>query len=473
VNEKRDYVPVPHLDVEARQAKGKACRAAVPRSEHAALDLPSDRPDPVALLQGQEVARVPELLAIRHERMLASPFAFYRGAAVIMAADLGAQPNSGLKVQACGDAHLANFGGFAAPDRAIVFDMNDFDETTPGPFEWDVKRLATSFVLAARSLVLAQKDVDAIARTSVSSYRKAMAEFAEKRNLELWYARIDAQSIIDQAGSRFSPEDVRRFEKAVSKAEGKDNLKAFAKLTERDDDGDCRIASDPPLIVPVRELVDLAGVVDGEKWIHDRFVEYRRTLQPDRRHLLEGYRVVDMARKVVGVGSVGTRTWILLLLGKDDNDPLMLQIKEAAPSVLEAYAGKSGYASNGQRVVEGQRLLQATSDILLGWIHVTGVDGVPRDYYVRQLWDGKMSPSFETMTPAALRLFAELCGRTLARGHARSGDRIAISAYLGNGTAFDDAVVAFSNAYADLNDLDYEAVTAAVKDGRLAASAAR
>ncbi|HEX5097367.1 MAG TPA: DUF2252 family protein, partial [Acidimicrobiia bacterium] len=237
-------------------------------------------------------------------------------------------------------------------------------------------------------------------------------------------------------------------------------------------DGDIRIASDPPLIVPVRELVDMSAVRDNEKWIHDRFVEYRRTLQPDRRHLLEGYRIVDMARKVVGVGSVGTRTWILLMLGKDDNDPLMLQIKEAAPSVLEPYAGKSGYASNGQRVVEGQRLLQATSDILLGWIHVEGIDGVQRDYYVRQLWDGKMSPSFETMTPAALRLFAELCGRTLARGHARSGDRIAIAAYLGNGTAFDDAVVAFSNAYADLNDRDYDAVTAAVKDGRLAATAA-
>jgi uncharacterized protein (DUF2252 family) len=442
----------------------------MPRSEQAALDPSGDRPDPVALLQSQEETRVPELLAIRHARMLASPFAFYRGAAVLMAADLGALPNSGLKVQACGDAHLANFGGFAAPDRAIVFDINDFDETSTGPFEWDVKRLATSFVLAARSLELAQKDSDAIARTSVSSYRKAMAEFADKRNLELWYARIDAQAIIDQAGSRFSPEEIRRFEKAVSKAEGKDNLKAFAKLTGRVD-GDIQIASDPPLIVPVRDLPEAALVEDSQQWVRDRFAEYRRTLQPDRRHLLEGYRIVDMARKVVGVGSVGTRTWILLMLGKDDNDPLMLQIKEAAPSVLEAYAGKSGYASNGQRVVEGQRLLQATSDILLGWIRVAGIDGVQRDYYVRQLWDGKMSPSFETMTPSALRLFAELCGRTLARGHARSGDRVAIAAYLGNGTAFDDAVVAFSNAYADLNDRDYEAVTAAVKDGRLAASA--
>jgi uncharacterized protein (DUF2252 family) len=467
VTDKPEFTPVPHPDIETRQAKGKAARAAMPRGDHAALELPADRPDPVALLQGQEVTRVPELLAIRHERMLASPFAFYRGAAVIMAADLGAQPNSGLKVQACGDAHLANFGGFAAPDRAIVFDMNDFDETNPGPFEWDVKRLATSFVLAGRSLELAQKDIDAIARTSVSTYRKAMASLAQMRNLELWYARIDAQAIIDEAGSRFTPEEIRRFEKAVSKAESKDNLKAFAKLTERVD-GEIRIADDPPLVVPVRDL-GITTVGDTQKWIHDRFVEYRRTLQPDRRHLLEGYRIVDMARKVVGVGSVGTRTWILLLLGKDDNDPLMLQIKEAVPSVLEPYAGKSGYASNGQRVVEGQRLLQATSDMLLGWIRVEGVDGVQRDYYVRQLWDGKMSPSFETMAPTALRLFAELCGRTLARGHARSGDRIAISSYLGNGTAFDDAIVAFSNAYADLNDRDYEAVTEAVKDGRLAA----
>jgi uncharacterized protein (DUF2252 family) len=471
VSEKQEFKPVPHPDVEARQAKGKAARAAVPRSEHAALDPADERPDPVELLKGQETTRVPELLAIRHERMLASPFAFYRGAAVIMAADLGALPNSGLKVQACGDAHLANFGGFAAPDRAIVFDMNDFDETNPGPFEWDVKRLSTSFVLAGRSLELAQKDIDAIARASATAYRKAMNEFAQMRNLELWYSRIDAQTIIDSAGSRFAPEEIRRFEKAVSKAEGKDNLKAFAKLTERVDD-DFRIASDPPLIVPVRDLPEAALVEDSQKWVHDRFVEYRRTLQPDRRHLLEGYRIVDMARKVVGVGSVGTRTWILLMLGKDDNDPLILQIKEAAPSVLEAYSGKSGYASNGQRVVEGQRLLQATSDILLGWIRVEALDGVQRDYYVRQLWDGKMSPSFETMTPAALRLFAELCGRTLARGHARSGDRIAISAYLGAGTTFDDAIVAFSNSYADLNDRDYDAVTAAVKDGRLAAGAA-
>jgi uncharacterized protein (DUF2252 family) len=471
VNDKHESTPVPHPDVETRQATGKAARASMPRGEHAALDPSGARPDPVELLRSQEETRVPELLAIRHERMLASPFAFYRGAAIIMAADLGAQPNSGLKVQACGDAHLANFGGFAAPDRAIVFDMNDFDETSPGPFEWDVKRLATSFVLAGRALELSQKDIDSIARVSVSTYRKAMAEFAALRNLELWYARIDAQTIIDRAGGRFTPEEVRRFEKAVSKAEGKDNLKAFAKLTESVD-GEIRIASDPPLIVPVRDLPQAALVEDTQNWVHDRFVEFRRTLQPDRRHLLEGYRVVDIARKVVGVGSVGTRTWILLLLGKDDNDPLMLQIKEAAPSVLEPYSGKSGYASNGQRVVEGQRLLQATSDILLGWIRVEGIDGVQRDYYARQLWDGKMSPNYETMTPSALQMFAELCGRTLARGHARSGDRVAIAAYLGNGTAFDDAIVAFSNAYADLNDRDYDAVTAAVKDGRLAAGAA-
>jgi len=469
VNQKPDYVPVPHPDVPERQAKGKAARTTMPRSEHAVLDLAGDRPDPVALLQSQEETRVRELLAIRHERMLASPFAFYRGAAVIMAADLGAQPSSGLKVQACGDAHLANFGGFAAPDRAIVFDMNDFDETNPGPFEWDVKRLATSFVLAGRSLELAQKDIDAIARASVTTYRTAMGEFAQMRNLELWYSRIDAQTIIDRAGDRFTPEEIRRFEKAVSKAEGKDNLKAFAKLTERVD-GDIRIASDPPLIVPVRELPDAAPIEESQKWVHDRFVEYRHTLQSDRRHLLEGYRIVDMARKVVGVGSVGTRTWILLLLGKDDNDPLMLQIKEAVASVLEPYSEKSGFATAGQRVVEGQRLLQATSDMLLGWIRVDGWDGIQHDYYVRQLWDGKMSPSFETMTPAALRLFAELCGRTLARGHARAGDRVAIAAYLGNGSAFDDAVVTFSNAYADLNDRDYEAVTAAAKDGRLATS---
>jgi uncharacterized protein (DUF2252 family) len=470
VNDKAEYVPVPHPDVAERVAKGKAARAAMPRSEHAVLDPPPDRPDPVELLLEQEVTRVPELLAIRHERMLASPFAFYRGAAVIMAADLGAQPNSGLKVQSCGDAHLANFGGFAAPDRAIVFDMNDFDETSPGPFEWDVKRLATSFVLAGRAIEISQKDIDVIALACTQSYRQAMTEFSRWRNLELWYARLDVAAVIDRARERSTPEEIRRFEKAVAKAEGKDSLKAFAKLTERVDD-EIRIASDPPLIVPVRDL-EVGTMVDSQKFIHDRFVEYRHTLQADRRHLLEGYRVVDMARKVVGVGSVGTRTWILLMLGKDDNDPLMLQIKEAAPSVLEPYAGKSGYATNGQRVVEGQRLLQATSDILLGWIHVIGVDDVPRDYYVRQLWDGKMSPSFETMTPGALRLFAELCGWTLARAHARSGDRVAIAAYLGNGDAFDRAITEFATAYADQNDRDFEAAPAAVKDGRLVTSTA-
>ena len=409
-------------------------------------------------MRAQEATRVPELVPLRHERMLESPFTFYRGAAVIMAADLATVPSSGLRVQACGDAHLANFGGFAAPDRTLVFDMNDFDETVPGPFEWDVKRLAASFEIAARSREFSSKTARAVVRRVASSYRDAMAQFAAMTNLEVWYSRLDAQAVLDRWRSHVSPDDVKRFERTAAKAERKDSLKALSRLTQRVG-GAYRIVSDPPTLVPV---TDLAG--DPEPflaWLHKRYRVYRRSLQHDRRHLLESYRLVDFARKVVGVGSVGTRCWIALLLGKDDADPLFLQVKEAEASVLEPYAGKSSFSNHGRRVVEGQRLLQTAGDILLGWTRAQGIDGVERDFYVRQLWDWKVSATVETMTPDILKIYAQLCGWTLARGHARSGDRIAIVGYLGTGVGFERAIADFAAAYADQNERDFEAVSAA------------
>ena len=449
---------VVHLDPGQRAALGRAARAELPRSAHAEWAAGPNRQDPVALLRAQETTRVPELVPLRHERMLESPFTFYRGAAVIMAADLASVPSSGLRVQACGDAHLANFGGFAAPDRSLVFDMNDFDETAPGPFEWDVKRLAASFEIAARTRGLSSKSARAVVRRVASAYREAMAQFATMTNLDVWYSRLDAQGVVDRWRSEVSPEDVKRFERTTTKAQRKDSLKALSRLTQQVD-GEYQIVSDPPTVVRV---VDLAG--DPEAflaWLHQRYRVYRQSLQHDRRRLLDGYRLVDFARKVVGVGSVGTRCWIALLLGKDDADPLFLQVKEAEASVLEPFAGRSRFANHGRRVVEGQRLLQSAGDILLGWTRAEGIDGVERDFYVRQLWDWKVSPAVETMTPEVFKIYAHLCGWTLARGHARSGDRIAIASYLGTGVGFERAIADFAAAYADQNERDFEAVSAA------------
>ncbi len=449
---------VVHLDPGQRAALGRAARAELPRSAHAEWAAGPDRADPVALLRAQETTRVPELVPLRHERMLESPFTFYRGAAAIMAADLATVPSSGLRVQACGDAHLANFGGFAAPDRTLIFDMNDFDETVPGPFEWDVKRLAASFEIAARSRELSSKTARALVRRVARSYREAMAQFATMTNLDVWYSRLDTQAVLARWRSQVGPADVKRFERTAAKAQRKDSLKALSRLTQQVE-GEHRIVNDPPTLVPV---TDLAG--DPEvflAWLHERYRMYRQSLEHDRRHLLEGYRIVDFARKVVGVGSVGTRCWIALLLGKDDDDPLFLQVKEAEASVLEPFAGKSRFANHGRRVVEGQRLLQSAGDILLGWTRAEGIDGVERDFYVRQLWDWKVSPALETMTPEILRIYAQLCGWTLARGHARSGDRIAIAAYLGTGVGFERAIADFAAAYADQNERDFEAVSAA------------
>jgi len=392
--------------------------------------------------------------------MLASPFAFYRGAAVVMAADLSGPANTGLLVQCCGDAHLANFGGFAAPDRTMVFDINDFDETHPGPFEWDVKRLGASFEIAARSRGFDAAMTQRIVRQMTRAYREAMTEFAGMRNLDVWYSRLNSDEILARWRGKVSAAAAKRVEKNITKAETRDSMRALTKLA-RPFEGEFRIASDPPFVVPLRELGLGAHTDEQEAMLHERFAVYLRSLQGDRRLLLDGFRIVDFARKVVGVGSVGTRCWIALLMGRDNNDPLFLQIKEAEASVLEPYGVKSAYTSHGRRVVEGQRLLQAAGDILLGWLRAEGLDGVTRDYYVRQLYDWKLSPQIDTMSVELLTAYAELCGETLARGHARSGDRIAIAAYLGSGDTFDRAVAGFSSAYADQNDRDYAAAVTA------------
>jgi uncharacterized protein (DUF2252 family) len=458
---------VEHPTPEARAERGRAARSAVPRTSHAGWDARTDRLDPVAVLLQQAETRVPELVPIRHARMLASPFAFYRGAAAIMAADLAGTPDAGLKVQCCGDAHLANFGGFAAPDRSMVFDVNDFDETHPGPWEWDVKRLAASFDIAGRSREFSSKTRARIVRQTVRAYREAMREYAGTRNLDLWYTRLDEATVFAKWQDRVPAAAMKRVQKNMAKARTRDSLGAFAKLTGMVD-GRVRIVSNPPLVVPLDELMPEMAADEMRNILHEWFRGYRRSLQADRRQLLESFELVDFARKVVGVGSVGTRSWIALLLGRDGDDPLFLQIKEAEASVLEAYAGKTAYSHHGRRVVEGQRLMQSSSDIFLGWDRATGVDGIARSFYVRQLWDGKMSADVDSMEPDVLGIYGEMCGSTLARAHARSGDRVAIASYLGANDTFDRAIAEVASAYADQNERDYEAVVAAAKAGVLA-----
>jgi uncharacterized protein (DUF2252 family) len=456
---------VPHFSLAERAAAGKAARAEVPRSLHGEWSAPSGRRDPVELLEEQAASRVPELVPIRYGRMLVSPFTFYRGAAYLMAADLDRSPRTGLTVQLCGDAHLSNFGGFAAPDRRLVFDVNDFDETLPGPFEWDLKRLVASFAVAGRDLGFPRDQRRGVNLAVTRAYREAMRDLASMKTFDLWYSRVDAEALIAQFQSAASAKRRKLMEKNLAKTRAKDSLRAFSKLTTIVD-GEPRIVGDPPLIVPIE---DLAGGRDVEKFARDVNRGYRRTLQGDRRQLLERFRYVHGARKVVGVGSVGTRAWIMLMVGRDNDDPLFLQLKEAQPSVLEPFLGKSQYANHGQRVVEGQRLMQAASDIMLGWHRVTGIDGVKRDFYFRQLWDEKGSAIIEGMKPPELAAYAEICGRTLARGHARSGDAVSISAYHGKSDAMDNALADFAELYADQNELDYAALTTAVKTGRVTA----
>jgi uncharacterized protein (DUF2252 family) len=459
----------PHLTVAERVACGKAARAEVPRSSHAAFEPPPRRGDPVKLLERQAKTRVPELVPIRYGRMLVSPFAFYRGAALIMASDLARTPRSGLTVQCCGDAHLSNFGVFASPERRLVFDLNDFDETLPGPWEWDVKRLAVSTLIAARDNGFPVKDQDLIVLDTVAKYRTAMACFATMTNLDVWYARMDVDDAAKELASQLTPKMVKRTGKTLAKARTRDSMSAFSKLT-RVVDGERRIVADPPLIVPIDDLAEGRERDEILESLQELVRTYRDSLQRDRRILLERYRLVDFARKVVGVGSVGTRAWIALMLGRDGEDPLFLQMKEAEASVLEKFVGASEFHNHGERVVTGQRLMQASSDIFLGWLHVgAGFDTKERDFYGRQLRDWKGSAEIEQMVPKGMAKYGALCGWTLARAHARSGDPIAIASYLGKGASFDRAIVEFSHAYAEQNERDYKALQAAVESGKITA----
>jgi uncharacterized protein (DUF2252 family) len=459
---------VPHLTVEQRAARGKAARAEVPRSAHAVFDPGPSRPDPVDLLEEQATTRVPDLVPIRYGRMLVSPFAFYRGAALVQASDLATTPTSGLRVQLCGDAHMSNFGGFASPERRLVFDVNDFDETLPGPFEWDIKRLAGSLAVAGRDRGFSDKERRTVISTAVSEYRTAMGTFASQGNLPVWYAHLDIEEVLNTYGDQVAPEVRRRAERTAAKARTRDSIEVFDKLTQVVD-GERRIITDAPLIVPLEDLVPEEERQTLTQRLHRILRSYRRTLQSDRRHLLENFQLVQVARKVVGVGSVGTRAWILLLLGRDGQDPLFLQAKEAEASVLERFVGISEYSNHGQRVVAGQHVMQANSDIFLGWDRVEGLDGQQRDFYVRQLRDWKASADIERMNPIGMAVYGRMCGWTLARAHARSGDRVAIASYLGNGVIFDQAMVSFAESYADQNQRDYEALQTAVANRRVTA----
>jgi uncharacterized protein (DUF2252 family) len=450
------------------EAAGKAARRKSPRKAHGSWEPAARRQSPVAIVKRENKSRVSELVPIRHGRMGVSAFTFYRGGAGIMAADLAEGPRTNLSVQLCGDAHLSNFGIFAAPDRRLIFDINDFDETHPGPFEWDLKRLVASFAIGGRDLGFKEKDRRAAVAEAAGEYRREMRRLAGMRTIDVWYERLDL-SELDQYRAWVSQKRVKQYDKTVAKAERKNSLRAFDRLTQSDN-GDLRIISDPPLIVPVQEMAkgdrELARVVDR---VEGLLATYRRTLDRDVRHLAERYRYVDLARKVVGVGSVGTRAWIVLLLGRDSRDPLFLQVKEAEASVLEDFTSKSKFKQQGRRVVEGQRLMQAASDIFLGWLTAEGPDGKMRDFYVRQLWDGKGSAAIETMDPKTMGVYARLCGWTLARAHARSGDRVAIASYLGKGEQFDRAMCDFSEIYADQNDADFKEFQKAIAGGGLKA----
>ena len=469
---------VVHPSVDERIARGRAAREQVPPSVHTGWAPAPGRPDPVALLEEQNATREPDLVPVRHGRMLVSPFTFYRGAAKIMAADLKDTPTAGLNVQLCGDAHLSNFGGFASPERTLLFGLNDFDETLPGPFEYDVKRMAASFTIAARNNGFTRSDARAATLESVASYRAQMAEFAEMRTMDIWYARLSEQELISGAkdaaralkragGKTAGKTAAKAAQKQARKAHTRDSLQALSKLAEHVD-GRYRIVSQPPVVIPLRDLAPSIGlsVDEMEHVIHDQFRAYRETLPDDRRHLLEKFEIVDMAHKVVGVGSVGTRAFIVLLQGRDQDDPLFLQVKEATASVLEDHLPKSRYRHPGERVVQGQRLMQAASDIFLGW---TKGHEANRYLYWRQLRDMKGSALVETMIPAALTFYAEVCGRTLARAHARSGDPVALAAYLGKKDRFERSITDFAERYADQNERDYQAFAEAIRSGRLAA----
>lgn len=470
---------VKHPSVEERLAKGKGCRDQTPVTSHTGWTPATDRPDPVALLEEQNLTREQDLVPVRHGRMLVSPFTFYRGAAKIMAADLKDTPRAGLVSQLCGDAHLSNFGVFASPERNLLFDLNDFDETLPGPFEYDVKRMAASFTIAARNNAFTAEETRDATLRAVRAYREAMAEFAQMRTLDIWYSRLSEEQLMEaidlavasqkgKALKKVAQGMVKAARQNVAKAHTRDSLQALSKLAERVD-GRYRIVSQPPIVVPVRELAATYGMSgeDVENAVRDQLRSYRATLPDDRRHLLEQFEVIDVARKVVGVGSVGTRAFIALLQGRDQEDPLFLQVKEATRSVLEDHLPKSRYKQPGERVVQGQRMMQAASDIFLGW--TKGVQD-NRYLYWRQLRDMKGSAVVEGMKPLGMNFYANACGWTLARAHARSGDPVAIAAYLGKSDKFDVSITDFSERYADQNEHDYQAFADAVRTGRLEAT---
>jgi uncharacterized protein (DUF2252 family) len=488
---------IAHSSIEDRKARGLEARDQTPPSSHTRWRPAADRPDPVALLEKQDFTREPDLVPVRHGRMMVSPFTFYRGAAAIMAADLAETPVAGLEAQLCGDAHLSNFGAFASPERRLLFDVNDFDETLPGPFEYDVKRMAASFTIAARNNGFSKADTRAATMASVRAYREAMASFAQMGTMDIWYASLDEDELrasiratvagttgqekaakkaekqtakqkkADRQQEKAAKAAAKRAAKTAAKAHTRDSLQALSKLGELAD-GKYRIVSQPPIVVPLRDLAATYGLAPAEadRVVRDQFRAYRETLEDDRRKLLERFQIVDAARKVVGVGSVGTRAFIVLLQGRDAQDPLFLQVKEATASVLEPYVRKSRYRQHGERVVQGQRLMQAASDIYLGW--TKGLD-VRRHFYWRQLRDMKGSALVETMIPLALTFYAGICGWTLARAHARSGDPVAMAAYLGETDEFDKSITDFSERYADQNEQDYTEFVNAVKSGQLAA----
>jgi uncharacterized protein (DUF2252 family) len=451
-----------------RHAAGKALRAGAPLDAHAAFSRTPKSPDPVTLLEEQGADRLPELVPIRYGRMLQSPFAFYRGAARVMAADLAGAPSSGLTVQMCGDAHVSNFGLYGSPERRLVFDANDFDETLPGPFEHDVKRLVASLVIAGREKGLGRRQRRAQAVAAGRRYREAMARFAAARDIDVWYSHIDADELPPQLSSRLDSGARKRLARAMEKARSRDSLQAFGKLSEVVD-GQLRIRAEPPLLVPLSDLLPENEEQDLESAFNELIRQYRANLPSDVRTLLERYSFVDMARKVVGVGSVGTRCWVVLLIGRDADDPLLLQIKEAPPSVHAEFVGPSQYTNEGERVVAGQRLMQATSDIFLGWQRTAGIDGVERDFYVRQLRDWKGSFEMEELRPDGLSTYGEVCAWCLARAHARSSDRIAIAGYLGSSPAFENSLVDFGEAYADVTESDHRRLAEAAAAGRVRA----
>ena len=455
--------------------RGKALRASVPRESHSVWSPSVDRPDPVDLLRSQGETRVQALLPLRYERMSASAFTFYRGGALIMASDLADTPVTDINVQACGDAHISNFGLFSSPERRTVFDINDFDETLPGPWEWDVKRLAASVEICGRDNGFSKKQRRAAVLACVQSYRESMAKFADMGHLDVWYAHLDVDTLRAEVATDLNAKSAKKADKVIAKAKNKNSARAIRKLTEVDD-GQLRIVSDPPIVVPMRKLIGqkssgrLLERFDEnklERVLNAVLAEYRSTLDPHKQMLVNEYTAVDVAHKVVGVGSVGTRAWIVVMQGADENDPLVLQVKEAQESVLERFVGKSKYKQHGQRVVEGQRAMQTASDMLLGWCRMLGEDGKKKDYYVRQLWDGKGASDLSLLNPKQLKNLAAACGWTLAHAHARTGDRFAISAYLGNSDKFDKAIVEFADAYAYQNELDYQRFMEALEAGEL------